>query len=194
MLIGTCNGLPEPCLRFFSPSFFPLQVVFLFHNAAAAIAAHDPTDPAAKKQLIDYARVTLQPGESTTVSFNVTLGKLSTVDRHGTRHVLGGGGHSLVFSRGHGTAASTAFCDVFLTRFAALSQLHPTPHPPWDMLYAVPMLIGCGFSACNVRYTFSGAEVVQPVVVDLGGVPRAVVSTMEGYTSETGVETGTPML
>ena len=84
-----------------------LQVVFLFHDAAAAITAHDPADPAAKKQLIDYARVTLQPGESTTVSFNVTLDKLSTVDRHGTRHVLGGGGHSLVFSRGHGTPTST---------------------------------------------------------------------------------------
>ena len=32
------------------------------------------------------------------------------------------------------------------------------------------------------------------MVVNLGGVPRAVVSTMEGYTTETGVETGTPML
>ena len=77
------------------------EVVFLYVNSTIAIAAFSPDDPAAKKQLIDYERVTLAPGESRVVSFNVTLDKLSSVDRHGTRHVLAGD-HALIFSRGHG--------------------------------------------------------------------------------------------
>lgn len=78
------------------------EVVFLFQNATAAAGARSPSpDPQAKRQLIGFERVSLQPGESKTVTFSVSAENLSTVDRHGTRHVLGGR-HSLIFSRGHG--------------------------------------------------------------------------------------------
>ena len=33
--------------------------------------------------------------------------------------------------------------DIILDRFPRVSQLHPTPHAPCDMLYLVPMLIVC---------------------------------------------------
>jgi hypothetical protein len=60
-----------------------------------------PVDPTAIKQLIGYQRVSLAAGASTVVSFKVSATMLSTVDRFGTRHVLGGE-HKLIFSRGHG--------------------------------------------------------------------------------------------
>jgi hypothetical protein len=58
-------------------------------------------DPTAIKQLIGYQRVTLAAGASTVVTFKISATMLSTVDRFGTRHVLGGE-HELIFSRGHG--------------------------------------------------------------------------------------------
>ena len=93
------------------------EIVFLFHNASAAVQAwtaatatdHDggdgaapPNDPLAIKQLIGFQRVSLAPGASETVTFPVSLRKLSTVDRHGVRHTLSGE-HSLILSRGHGS-------------------------------------------------------------------------------------------
>lgn len=53
------------------------------------------------KQLAGYQRVTLSPGESTTVTFDLTAELLSTVDARGTRHILPGT-YSLLLTRGHG--------------------------------------------------------------------------------------------
>ena len=77
------------------------EVVFLFHNATSVIQAWSLEDPIAKKQLVGYERVTLKPGSSTLVKFDITASKLSVVDRNGTRHSLPGR-HRLMFSRGHG--------------------------------------------------------------------------------------------
>jgi hypothetical protein len=107
------------------------EVVFMYHNASNATQDHHsrssksvdssvessvdssvdssaessvdspPIDPTAIKQLVAYQRVTLAAGASTVVTFNVRATMLSTVDRFGTRHVLGGE-HELIFSRGHG--------------------------------------------------------------------------------------------
>lgn len=57
--------------------------------------------PSPQRELIGFHRVTLTPGESTVVQFNVTAAKLSSVDQRGTRHVLAGT-HELQLSRGHG--------------------------------------------------------------------------------------------
>ena len=82
------------------------EVVFLFHNASAAHAANSgPADPLAKKQLVAFDRVRLDPGQSATVHFNVTLRMLSTVGADGRRRVLGGE-HGLIVSRGHGAVLS----------------------------------------------------------------------------------------
>ena len=78
------------------------EVVFLFHNASAPARRHGgATAPVPLKQLVGFQRVTLAPGASTTVRFNVTAQLLSTVDVNGTRHVLPGV-HGLILSRGHG--------------------------------------------------------------------------------------------
>jgi hypothetical protein len=84
------------------------EVVFLFKNATAAVrsgssssAFGGPDATVAHRELVAYARVSLAPGESATVQFNITAESLSTVDSHGTRHVLPGT-YQLVFSRGHG--------------------------------------------------------------------------------------------
>ena len=83
------------------------EVVFLFHNASAAAgqwvqrAGSDGPDPLAIKQLAGFERLHLEPGESKTVTFNVDVRMLSTVDKHGARHTLAGA-HELIFSRGHG--------------------------------------------------------------------------------------------
>lgn len=101
------------------------EVVFLFHNATgpaqewASRPLSDGPDPLALKQLIGYQRVTLEAGQAETVSFNVTAGALSTVDKHGTRHVLPGL-HHLVLSRGHG-----ASLDI------SLSATLPPPRKRW---------------------------------------------------------------
>merc|ERR1712110_1239218 len=83
------------------------EVVFLFHNASLAHAGwmrkmNITNSQVAQKQLIAYKRVTLSPGKSQTVNFNVTASNLSTVDVYGTRHILPGK-HRLIWSRGHGT-------------------------------------------------------------------------------------------
>lgn len=83
------------------------EVVFLFHNASAAVhaarasGAAGPDDPLALKQLVAFERVRLAAGESRVVSFGVDVRMLSTVDAAG-RRVAWGGAHELVFSRGHG--------------------------------------------------------------------------------------------
>lgn len=89
------------------------EVVFLFKKSAApTLAWHQsqrPNDPPPQipvRELIAFERVSLAPGASTTVKFNTTIAKLSTVDTFGTRHVLPGE-HHLVFSRGHGEELST---------------------------------------------------------------------------------------
>ena len=64
-------------------------------------------DPTAKKQLIGYQRVSLAPGASATLTFNITAPMLSTVTRRGARHVLAGR-HDLIFSRGHGAELRAA--------------------------------------------------------------------------------------
>lgn len=61
----------------------------------------DSPEPLPRRELIGYQRVTLAPGESTIVRFNVTALSLSSVDELGTRHVLPGR-HTLIFGRGHG--------------------------------------------------------------------------------------------
>jgi hypothetical protein len=82
-------------------------VVFLFHNASVAAAEwnlrsdSDGPDPLAFKQLVGFERVRLEPNQSRTVSFPVSVRMLSTVDKHGVRHALAGT-HELIFSRGHG--------------------------------------------------------------------------------------------
>lgn len=98
------------------------EVVFLFHNASAALQARakrrvaaaaalgvaPPTpDPEALQQLVAYERVSLDPGQSVTVSFNLTLARLGVVDVRGTRHVLPGR-HTLIATRGHGDTVTTA--------------------------------------------------------------------------------------
>lgn len=77
------------------------EVVFLFKNATTAALSFDASATVARKELIGYERVTLAPGASTVVTFNVTAESLSTVDAHGTRHVVPGA-YELMFSRGHG--------------------------------------------------------------------------------------------
>ena len=64
--------------------------------------------PVAIKQLIAYQRVSLQPGAETTVKFDISARSLSTVDAHGTRHVLPGM-HDLILSRGHGVELKSQF-------------------------------------------------------------------------------------
>eukprot|EP01052_Picozoa_sp_SAG31_P067758 SAG31_NODE_26555_length_440_cov_0.912023_1_plen_52_part_10 len=51
------------------------------------------------KKLIGFKRVSLAPGASETLTFPISVRKLSTVDRHGVRHTLSGE-HGLVLSRG----------------------------------------------------------------------------------------------
>ena len=78
------------------------EVVFLFQNASGPTRHWGGADaPVPLKQLVGYQRVTLAPGASATVTFNLTAQALSTVDVNGTRHVLPGT-HGLIFSRGHG--------------------------------------------------------------------------------------------
>eukprot|EP00040_Diaphanoeca_grandis_P010065 m.51547 g.51547 ORF g.51547 m.51547 type:complete len:852 (+) comp21462_c0_seq2:24-2579(+) len=77
------------------------EVVFLFHNGSVAANLFEPSDPLAKKILIAYDRVTLCAGCSKEIVFNITVDKMTTVDKYGTRHVLSGE-HALVYSRGHG--------------------------------------------------------------------------------------------
>ena len=62
--------------------------------------------PVPIKQLVGYRRVSLRPGESTEVTFDVSARSLSTVDAHGTRHVLPGT-HKFQLSRGHGATLWT---------------------------------------------------------------------------------------
>lgn len=89
------------------------EVVFLFHNGTASTQkwetrlATDGPDPLAIKLLVGFKRVRLEVGESTTVTFNVTLRSLSNVDKHGVRHVLSGP-HELIFSRGVGEEKKVA--------------------------------------------------------------------------------------
>ena len=89
------------------------EVVFLFHNASEVVNAWarrpdtDGPDPLALKQLVGYERVRLAPGESQTVTFNVTAEALSTVDKHGTRHILPGR-HRFSLNRGHGWSAEAS--------------------------------------------------------------------------------------
>jgi hypothetical protein len=59
-------------------------------------------------------------GASTTVKFNTTAAKMSTVDQFGTRHVLPGA-HELIFSRGHGEEL-TAPLPVTLARQSEKQQ------------------------------------------------------------------------
>lgn len=89
------------------------EVVFLFHNVSLAHAdwmrkMNITHSQVPQKQLIAYKRVTLSPGKSQTVNFNVTAGNLSTVDMNGTRHILPGK-HQLIWSRGHGTDQTQHF-------------------------------------------------------------------------------------
>eukprot|EP00051_Salpingoeca_urceolata_P005045 m.69906 g.69906 ORF g.69906 m.69906 type:complete len:794 (+) comp14022_c0_seq3:229-2610(+) len=83
------------------------EVVFLFHHPSASPAVAGRSefgdDPQAKKQLVGFERVTLAPGQSQTVQFNVTARGLSFVDTMGTRHLLAGS-HHISFSRGHGAS------------------------------------------------------------------------------------------
>ena len=86
------------------------EVVFLFKNSSA-VARHwahgraEAPSPSPRRELVGFQRVTLAPGESTTVHFNVTAEALSSVDARGTRHALAGE-HELTFSRGHGEELS----------------------------------------------------------------------------------------
>ena len=83
------------------------EVVFLFHNASVAhsawltgqIASQVAAPPLPMKQLVDFERVSLQPGQSTVVTFQLTPNSVATVDAAGSRRVLPGG-HSLVVTRG----------------------------------------------------------------------------------------------
>lgn len=83
------------------------EVVFLFHNASVAhsawlagqIGSGVAPPPLPMKQLVDFERVSLQPGQATVVTFQLTPNSIATVDAAGSRRVLPGG-HSLVVSRG----------------------------------------------------------------------------------------------
>eukprot|EP00041_Stephanoeca_diplocostata_P027722 m.769003 g.769003 ORF g.769003 m.769003 type:complete len:192 (-) comp23234_c0_seq1:349-924(-) len=84
------------------------EVVFLYKKSNAAVHAWAAAQTKLRappvlpnKELIGFARVRLDPGESTVVQFNVTAGKLSSVDEFGTRSVLPGV-HELIVTRGHG--------------------------------------------------------------------------------------------
>ena len=78
-------------------------------SAAPALAwaakARQPAPAIPNKELIGFGRVTLAPGASTVVHFNVTGAKLTTVDEFGTRAVLPGM-HTLLMTRGHGEVLS----------------------------------------------------------------------------------------
>jgi hypothetical protein len=90
------------------------EVVFLFHNASKAAARRHhhyqqqqqgedagsgavPVVPL--KQLVDFRRISMQPGESKTVSFQTSPASVATVDASGSRLVLPGE-HGLLVSRG----------------------------------------------------------------------------------------------
>ena len=80
------------------------EVVFLFHNASKAAARHhyyhgSGAVPVPLKQLVDFRRISLQPGESKTVSFQISPASVATVDASGSRLVLPGE-HGLLVSRG----------------------------------------------------------------------------------------------
>ena len=86
------------------------EVVFLWKKSSAPAVAWaakvgQPTPVVPNKELIGFDRVTLAPGASTVVHFNVTAAKLTTVDEFGTRAVLPGV-HTLLMSRGHGEVLS----------------------------------------------------------------------------------------
>eukprot|EP00038_Savillea_parva_P001715 m.106713 g.106713 ORF g.106713 m.106713 type:complete len:887 (-) comp10599_c0_seq4:193-2853(-) len=72
-------------------------------------------DPMAKQVLLDFARVTLNPGESTVVTFNPPTWQdgrsfvgLSVVDRHGLRSVVPHGDYALVASVTGGQSVGVA--------------------------------------------------------------------------------------
>ena len=76
------------------------EVVFLFHNASEAAAQNQVTSPPVPlKQLIDFQRVSLQPGEKKTVEFQTSPSSVTTVDAAGSRLVLPGE-HGLIATRG----------------------------------------------------------------------------------------------
>lgn len=57
--------------------------------------------PVVKKQLFDFTRVNLAPGESKTLSFTIAAKQFALVDIDGNKGIYPGT-HGIIFSRGHG--------------------------------------------------------------------------------------------
>ena len=68
---------------------------------AAARAAHGvgERDPLALRQVVDFARVSLAPGESASLPFEVPFASFAQADARG-RLLVHGGAHALRFSHG----------------------------------------------------------------------------------------------
>ena len=79
-------------------------VVMAYHSASESIRS-TATHPVPKKSLVDFARVTIPAGQSTTVSFNLDASKaLSLVNESGERYIYKGE-HALLFDLGDGKSA-----------------------------------------------------------------------------------------
>ena len=63
-----------------------------------------------------------------------------------TTGLVGGGGEGdqdRAVAGGYVVQLRYSNFDIILDRFSRVSQLHPTPHAPCDILYLVPMLVVC---------------------------------------------------
>ena len=84
------------------------EVVLAFHKPqGSSIATLPDGTPVPSKVLFGFERVTLKPGESTTVSFTLDATALGLVDIDGHRSVHNGD-YDVVFSRGHGQELGTS--------------------------------------------------------------------------------------
>jgi beta-glucosidase len=96
------------------------EVIQVYHKAGDDIRAK-ATHPVPLKQLVDFERVRLAKGASTTVEFSVPAHRLALTNNDGD-YALYAGNHSIIFSRGHGD-------DVEVSVAVNTTEVHKNLHP-----------------------------------------------------------------
>ena len=98
-------------------------MLLAFHKVGDAIRAKaSQQHPVPFKRLVEFERVSLQPGASTTVAFAVPTKRLYLTNADGD-YALYAGDHSIVFSRGNSAD------DVEVPVTVAAADLHKNLHP-----------------------------------------------------------------
>ena len=106
------------------------ECVFLWHNASNVAAQQQQqhrtqiaAPPVPLKQLVDFQRISLNPGESKTVEFQTSPSSVTTVDAVGRQLVLPGA-HGLIVTRGAQHEAGLSLTlEVLALEPRVLSQL-----------------------------------------------------------------------